>query len=234
MSILDELARRREEAFNYFQSQGWSPEQAAGILGNLQQESNLRPNAVGDNGTAFGIAQWRGPRRQGLETFAKGAGSDPGDFSTQLQFIQNELMGPESRAGQALKAAQSIPDAVKAFIGFERPQGWSAANPLAGLGSADRLASAQSLLGGAQSMAPAALGAQAAAPALAQGAGAATAGATGAAAAANPMLAIPMLLAQALSQSGEASEQEQAAMTAANDAETRKRQEWARLNGWGV
>ncbi|MBM6588386.1 phage tail tip lysozyme, partial [Streptococcus pneumoniae] len=41
----------------FFQSMGWSKEQAAGIVANLQRESNMNPRAVGDNGKAVGIAQ---------------------------------------------------------------------------------------------------------------------------------------------------------------------------------
>lgn len=55
-------------AMDYFISQGWTPEQAAGIVGNLQQESgpNLDPNihnSAGGNLGAYGLAQWRGDRK---------------------------------------------------------------------------------------------------------------------------------------------------------------------------
>lgn len=54
---------RRAEAMRYFMSPeggGWSRAQAAGIVGNLIQESTLRPNAT--NGNAGGLAQWMGGR----------------------------------------------------------------------------------------------------------------------------------------------------------------------------
>ena len=51
------------QAMDYFIAQGWTQAQAAGIVADLQAESNLRPTAVGDNGRAAGIAQWH-PDRQ--------------------------------------------------------------------------------------------------------------------------------------------------------------------------
>jgi hypothetical protein len=40
--------------------QGPNPAQAAGIVGNLMQESgSLKTTAIGDQGTAFGVSQWR-------------------------------------------------------------------------------------------------------------------------------------------------------------------------------
>jgi hypothetical protein len=60
-----------KEAMDFFISKGYTPEQAAGIVGNLQAESgaNLRTDAVGDQGRAYGIAQWHKPRqnKQDLE-----------------------------------------------------------------------------------------------------------------------------------------------------------------------
>jgi hypothetical protein len=42
---------------SFFQSKGWSKEQAAGIVGNLQVESgkNLKTNAVGDRAKHMGL-----------------------------------------------------------------------------------------------------------------------------------------------------------------------------------
>ena len=53
-------AGNADAAYRYFLSRGWTPAQAAGIVGNLQQESGpgLDPTIAGDGGNAFGIAQW--------------------------------------------------------------------------------------------------------------------------------------------------------------------------------
>jgi len=42
---------------NFLMSKGLTKAQAAGIKGNLLAESNFDPQALGDNGTSYGIAQ---------------------------------------------------------------------------------------------------------------------------------------------------------------------------------
>jgi hypothetical protein len=46
-----------KNAMEYFQSQGWTKEQAAGLAANFKRESNFNAAAVGDNGKAYGIGQ---------------------------------------------------------------------------------------------------------------------------------------------------------------------------------
>lgn len=90
-----------------FMGMGWSKEQAAGIVANLQRESRMNPHAVGDSGQAYGIAQWH-PDRQA--NFAKWAGKDirQSTVEEQMQFVNYELtQGAERRAGMLLRASQS-------------------------------------------------------------------------------------------------------------------------------
>lgn len=65
------------KAFNYFQSQGYTPVQAAGFVGSLMQESglDLNPGAANpkDPGTSVGIGQWNGPRKAEMLKFTGGA-----------------------------------------------------------------------------------------------------------------------------------------------------------------
>jgi LysM repeat protein len=100
-------------AMDYFIQQGWSPEQAAGLVANLQAESgtNLNPNASNAREQAYGIAQWRGPRQQ---KFAKEIGKSlqGSSLQDQLQFVQWELNNTESQAAQALKGAKTAEDAA--------------------------------------------------------------------------------------------------------------------------
>jgi hypothetical protein len=128
---------------------GYSPVQVAGILGNLQQESgrNLDPNVVGDKGTAYGIAQWRGPRFEGLQSFAQQRGIDWRDPSLQADYIHHELNTTERRAGDLLRNAKTADDAAKAFIGFERPAGFTWDDPTKGHGWDNRIKNAYAVLG---------------------------------------------------------------------------------------
>lgn len=136
-------------ALQYFTQQGWTPEQAAGIVGNLMQESGLNPTVrPGDQGRSQGIAQWNGQRLDALQQFAQQQNSDPRSLDTQLGFIQNELGGSESKAGNALRNAQTINDATSAFAGFERPRGWTSSHPQEADAYDKRLQYAMQALGG--------------------------------------------------------------------------------------
>lgn len=140
------------QAMAYFQKLGYAEHQAAGIVGNLMQESAFADDVIsgrrlGDKGTSFGIAQWRKERLANLRSFARARGTGPGDFETQLAFIHHELQGVHAAAGRQLLAARNVDEATAAFIGFERPRGWTAANPRGGHGYANRLRFAQKALG---------------------------------------------------------------------------------------
>ena len=54
----DALDANEQPAFNFFVGKGLTTYQAAGIVGNLVQESNVSPTAVQSGGPGRGIAQW--------------------------------------------------------------------------------------------------------------------------------------------------------------------------------
>lgn len=114
-----------KEAVAFFVSKGWTPEQAAGIVGNLQAESgaNLRTDAVGDGGQAYGIAQWH-PDRQAKFKRAFGKDIRQAGFKEQLEFVQWELDNSESRAASKLKGAKTAEQAAWLFDEYyERSSG---------------------------------------------------------------------------------------------------------------
>jgi hypothetical protein len=114
-----------QKAMAYFISQGYSPEQAAGLVGNLQAESgaNLNINAVGDSGKAKGIAQFHPDRQANFARFA-GKSIDKSTLEEQLAFIAHELKTTESAAGGKLKSAGSARDAAAIVDKFyERSSG---------------------------------------------------------------------------------------------------------------
>jgi len=130
------------QAMQFFQSQGWSKEQAAGIVGNLQAESgaNLNSNAVGDNGKAYGIAQWHADRQARFTNEAKFGKIAGSSFEDQLKFVQWELNNTESRAGKALKSARTPQEAAEIIDRlYERS---------AGLARGQRISNAIALAGG--------------------------------------------------------------------------------------
>jgi hypothetical protein len=127
-------AERAQQAMDYFIAQGWTPEQAAGIVGNLQKESGLDPRAYLSNGKeeSFGIAQWNSvgsPERVAAAKRVMGV-SDirEATFEQQLGFIQYELVNGETRAATQLRSTSSASSAAESFdIYYERSDGSSRA-----------------------------------------------------------------------------------------------------------
>jgi len=110
-------------AVQFFESRGWSHAQALGIAANLQSESQVDPTAVGDNGNAYGIAQWHKDRQ---DAFQKWAGNWIGNstLEQQLGFVDYELrQGGEKQAGAALSGANT-PEQAASIVSrlYERPQ----------------------------------------------------------------------------------------------------------------
>jgi len=129
------------EAMNYLTKQGWTKEQAAGIIGNLQVESgiNLKINALGDNGRAYGIAQWH-PDRQNKFSQLYNKDIRESNFKEQLAFLNWELNNSEKRAGNIIRGATSAADAAALFdIHYERSSGTA---------RQQRIANAAAIIGG--------------------------------------------------------------------------------------
>ena len=116
------LNGRVDQAVAFFESKGWSREQAVGIAANLVGESQVVYNqSQNGGGPGYGLAQWEGPRQR---DFAAWAGHDirSSTFSEQLNFIQHELTGTESRAGDMLGRATDAAQAARIVTQYyERP-----------------------------------------------------------------------------------------------------------------
>lgn len=125
-------------AWDYLTKQGgMSSQAAAGIFGNLMQESGMNPRvleggAIGnlkiDGNTGYGIAQWTSQdRQQGLANYAAAKGTDPGDMQTQLGYLQSEM--GNGLIGE-MNSAKSVEDATNVFCDeFERPDASAANKP---------------------------------------------------------------------------------------------------------
>ena len=74
-----------------------------------------------------------------------------GSLGKQLGFVVHELTGRESGTNAQLKKAGTLDEAVAAFVGYERPQGWTPGNPRGAHGYAQRLKYAQQVLAGTAS-----------------------------------------------------------------------------------
>ena len=113
----------RQTAFNFFVAKGLTKVQAAGIVGNLMQESTIMPTAVEyGGGPGRGIAQWSVGGRwdtihgDNVTTFAANAGTSRWALQTQLDFIWYELDTVGGYGLPALRATTTISGATVAFM----------------------------------------------------------------------------------------------------------------------
>lgn len=113
---------RIDQAMAFFEGQGWTRAQAAGIVANLDAESGMVANIrQHGGGPGYGLAQWEGPRQA---DFAAWAGHDirSSTFEEQLRFIQHELTTSERSAGNRLRQATNAGDAAAIVCRYyERP-----------------------------------------------------------------------------------------------------------------
>ncbi len=121
--------------FEFFVANGYTKEQAAGIVGNVYGESSGSPERYQGDGKdhavppssspGWGIVQWT-PNSK-ITNYAKSVDKKANLLSTQLEFLLKQLEGKvtennEKAAGDLLKAAKTVAEATKAFQnGYERP-----------------------------------------------------------------------------------------------------------------
>lgn len=104
-------------AKTFFEQKGFKPVQVSAIIGALLQESQLDPKITNDKG-AFGIAQWLGDRKTRLLSKANND-----TLEVQLNYIIEEFNSTESRAGNRLRAATTLEEAIAAMASYERYAG---------------------------------------------------------------------------------------------------------------
>lgn len=99
-------------AMPYLVQKGWTPMQAAAIIGNLTAESYMHPHTPdGDLGTAVGLAQWRGDRQTKFEEII-GRPIKKSTLRQQLDFVDWELKNTQKKAGKLLLSAKTIDEAT--------------------------------------------------------------------------------------------------------------------------
>ncbi|NPT59109.1 phage tail tip lysozyme [Paraburkholderia elongata] len=120
--------QRERAAFDYFRSQGWTSEQAAGITGSLVQESGVDPSNQNKQSGAYGAGQWLGSR---VADFRKWSGHDleGSSLEEQLAFMQYELTkGNEQAAGRRLRGAKTAAEAAAIHAQYYERPGTAEAN----------------------------------------------------------------------------------------------------------
>lgn len=122
--------------FQFFLAKGLTAEQAAGVMGNIKEESGYEPQRqqgifdrlvpadewTNTRGGGWGLVQWT-PGSKMINP-VKASGKNPNELAVQLEFLWEQLEGggplPEKAAGDRVKGASTLEDAVRAFATFER------------------------------------------------------------------------------------------------------------------
>jgi LysM repeat protein len=112
-------------AMEFFLDQGWTPEQAAGLVANLQAESYDHIDPAAENSGAYGIAQWRGSRKRDFEQ-EMGMPLKGSSLMDQLKFVQHELNNKEAKAGRLLKRTTTAAEAAEIVDEFYERSGGAA------------------------------------------------------------------------------------------------------------
>lgn len=86
----------------FLSSKGLNNKAIAGVMGNIQQESNFETTATNSSSGAYGLFQWLGSRKTALLNYAESVGKGASDIQTQLDFFWNELETTESKTKKVL------------------------------------------------------------------------------------------------------------------------------------
>ena len=121
-----DATHQKEIAMQIMGGFGWSNAQSAGIVARLNEESGLSQGAIGDDGEAYGVAQWHADRQA---AFKRWSGKDihQSNMQEQLGFVNYEMRHGEDagarRAGALISASTNAGDSADYFTRFyERPK----------------------------------------------------------------------------------------------------------------
>lgn len=154
------VAGRQDKAMQFFMDKGLSRLSSAALVGGLTQESQMSSTAQNPKSGALGIAQWLGSRKTAMLNSGAGA-----NFNKQLDFVWQELQGPENAAYQRLKNAKTMDQALLGAAAYERFDGYQSIG--AGSEWGDRVRYTKNIMGRTQGgAAPAAPAAATPTPAL--------------------------------------------------------------------
>ena len=82
----------QEMVWYALRSAGYSEIATAAVMGNIENESGFRADAIeSGNGIGLGLCQWSFGRRTSLESYISSKGTDTSDIKTQIEFLLGEL-----------------------------------------------------------------------------------------------------------------------------------------------
>jgi hypothetical protein len=109
-----------QAVYNTFRARGYSNAAAAGIVGNLQQESGVSPRSIQPGGAGRGIAQWgtgpgSGGRWETENAYAAAHKQNPWALLTQVNFLQQEMNQRGLGAGSAFAKSGNVANTTSQF-----------------------------------------------------------------------------------------------------------------------
>jgi hypothetical protein len=106
-----------QQIWNFLKGKGLSDGGTAGVMGNLQQESGLDPNARGG-----GLAQWGGSRWSAMVSYASQNNLSPYSLQAQLGYLWKEISSGSEGVTPGGMSGMSASQAAQYFCNnFERP-----------------------------------------------------------------------------------------------------------------
>lgn len=105
------------EIASYLVSKGWSAGMAEGMAANIMAESGGVTNARGDNGKAYGLAQWHGARALAFRLAFGHSLMDAG-WKEQLDFVDREARKMKIDVGKNISARGGAADLS---LNYEKP-----------------------------------------------------------------------------------------------------------------
>ena len=102
------------QVVRYLEAQGFSAFAAAGIVGNLEQESSLNPSE-GDGAGGGGLAQWNAAWYQKLAAWAGARGLAASSMAGQLEYLAFDVRSNYPQLVSELNSARSPQEAATMF-----------------------------------------------------------------------------------------------------------------------
>lgn len=115
-----------DDIYEYLIDQGLSKAGASGVIGNIYQESGGKPDTYSRTGKFYGLCQWGGGRKTGLQSFCNDNLLDYTSAEGQAKFIMYELQTTFPSLLQLLMTTDDPVQAAQEFcVGFEKCIGGS-------------------------------------------------------------------------------------------------------------
>ncbi len=102
----------------YFEAQGWTRAQVAGIVANLDAEKRhgrLEIRQIG-GGPGYGLGQWEEPRQSDLRCAWAGHDIRSSTFQEQLEFVQHDVSTTEGAVPPTGCARRAMPGDGAAIV----------------------------------------------------------------------------------------------------------------------